>query len=403
MKAKSAGILAAVLGSICCVGPLLLVAFGLGAGAAVIGRYHWFFVIGAIAVLAWAWTKHFRERALCACEHRSMEGRGISLLTLLLVSAIVLTFAALNVRGYVFAGSPALAESASSADLQRVVIPVEGMTCAACSIAVRHALKGVNGVASADVSVVKKTATVDYEASKTNPKQLVAAINSTGYHATLPNKKPQSISENSPVASGGVANANTDRVSFFKVPLKCPAAPQIGCGSAAKPILLELEHESGVAEAWLNRAGTLIAVVWKSQPNAQTQQDLTSRLRSAGCCARDAGINAVQGEARDQALKEFQSGHGWYRGAEVDRLSEEEAGIIATRLVRRVEAKTMLPKIKADRLRKVLAGVLTKCFTEGDQGRLQVRQLARDFLDEKQMAILEQAIGKGVRPLPNES
>jgi hypothetical protein len=159
-----------------------------------------------------------------------------------------------------------------------------------------------------------------------------------------------------------------------------------------------------VEQAWLNRAGTLIAVVWKSAINSEAQQDIKSRLRSAGCCARDADIKEVQGEARDQELKEFQSGHGWYRGAEVDRLSEEEAGIIATRLVRRVEAETTLPEIKAERLREVLAGALRKCFTEGEgQGRLQVRQLARDFLDEKQIAILEQAIDKGVRPLPNES
>src|SRR6266581_5755921 len=106
MKPKSAGILAAVLGSICCVGPLLLIAVGLGMGAAVIGRYHWFFVIGAIAVLAWAWVKHFREKTRCACEHRPMEGRGISLFTLLVASAIVLAFAGLNIRSYAFAGSP---------------------------------------------------------------------------------------------------------------------------------------------------------------------------------------------------------------------------------------------------------------------------------------------------------
>src|ERR671918_499108 len=146
-----------------------------------------------------------------------------------------------------------------------------------------------------------------------------------------------------------------ERVSIFKVSLQCPAAPQIGCGSASKPILLELERDPAVEQAWLNRAGTLIAVVWKSRPHGQAQQDLASRLRSAGCCAKDAAISEVQGEARDQALKEFQSGHGWYRGAEVDRLSEEEAGIIAARLVRRVEAKTTLPEIKTERLRRVLA------------------------------------------------
>src|SRR5438309_9905298 len=106
MKGKYAGILAAVLGSVCCVGPLLLIAVGLGTGAALIGRYHWFFVIGAIVVLSWAWVKHFREKAQCACEHRPMEGRRISLITLVVASVIVLAFAGLNVRSYAFAGSP---------------------------------------------------------------------------------------------------------------------------------------------------------------------------------------------------------------------------------------------------------------------------------------------------------
>jgi copper chaperone CopZ len=187
MKAKSAGILAAVLGSICCVGPLLLIAVGLGTGAAVIGRYHWFFVIGAIAVLAWAWVKHFREKTRCACEHRPMDERGISLFTLLIASAVVLTFAGINIHSYAFAGSqPAV--PIANVNLQRVVIPVEGMSCVICEVAVRSALKRVNGVASAHVSVATKNATVDYDPAKTNPDQIVAAINSTGYRASLTQK-----------------------------------------------------------------------------------------------------------------------------------------------------------------------------------------------------------------------
>ncbi|HEU5245650.1 MAG TPA: mercuric transporter MerT family protein [Candidatus Udaeobacter sp.] len=187
MKAKYAGILAAVLGSICCIGPLLLVAVGLGVGVAVIGRYHWLFVMGAIAVLTWAWIKYFREKARCACEHRAMGGRGASLFTLLFASVIVLTFAGLNVRSYTFAGSPP-AVPIARANLQRVIVPVEGITCVTCEIAVRNALKRVNGVASTHVSVATKNATVDYDPAKTNPDQIVAAINSTGYRASLTQK-----------------------------------------------------------------------------------------------------------------------------------------------------------------------------------------------------------------------
>jgi hypothetical protein len=139
VKAKYTGILAAAVGSICCIGPLLLVALGLGAGAPVIGRYHWLFVICAIAVLTWAWIKYFREKARCACEHRAMGGRGASLFTLLFASVIVLTFAGLNVRSFTFAGSPP-AVPIARANLQRVIVPVEGMTVAGCEL---MALPGV--------------------------------------------------------------------------------------------------------------------------------------------------------------------------------------------------------------------------------------------------------------------
>jgi hypothetical protein len=194
-----------------------------------------------------------------------------------------------------------------------------------------------------------------------------------------------------------------NRVTIFQVSLQCPAAPQIGCGSAAKPILLELERDPAVQEAWLNRTGTLIAVVWKLESNSQTRRSIKSRLRLAGCCAREQEITEIKGESRAEALKEFESGHQWYRGAEVDRLSEEEAGIIAARVVRRVEVKTTLAKDKAERLRRVLAERLRECFTEGrDQVALSVGQLAGEFLDERQIAILKQAMESGMRSLLNE-
>ena len=53
------------------------------------------------------------------------------------------------------------------------------------------------------------------------------------------------------------------RISLYQADLVCPAAPQIGCGSAAKPILMGLESDQLVSEAWLSRAGTVVAVVWK--------------------------------------------------------------------------------------------------------------------------------------------
>jgi hypothetical protein len=73
---------------------------------------------------------------------------------------------------------------------------------------------------------------------------------------------PCCAEEQAAAASAGQKQARLDNVSFYKVPLVCPAAPHIGCGSASKPLLLGLEHSEVVSEAWLNRAGTVMAVVW---------------------------------------------------------------------------------------------------------------------------------------------
>src|SRR2546422_1498773 len=190
MKAKQAGIMAAILGSICCIGPLLLVAIGLGSGAAFLGHYHWLFLIGGIAVLTWAWAKYLREKTVCDCEHKTMQERRSGMFTLLIATVIVLGFGSLNISRYMFASAPpsAQAKAQGANGLSRVVIPVEGMSCVTCEIPVRHALRRIDGVRSSHVSAATKSATVDYEAAKTNPEQFVAAINSTGYRASLPNE-----------------------------------------------------------------------------------------------------------------------------------------------------------------------------------------------------------------------
>ena len=360
MKAKQAGILSALLATTCCIGPLLLVAIGLGSGGAFVGRYHWLFLIAGIAVLTWACAKYLREKTMCECAHKTMQGRRSGIFTLLIATVIVLGFGSLNISRYVFASAPASAQTQTQLanGLNRAVIPVEGMGCVTCEIAVRHGVKRVDGVKSAHVSVASKTATVDYEPAKTNPQQLVAAINSTGYRASLPNETNTStamaMNKNTNDSKPGLAPPST--VSFFKASLQCLAAPQIGCGSVSKPILLQLEKEQGVLEAWLNRAGTTIAVVWKAEADAEMRRSVSAELE-------EDHATEIQGPSRDEALKVFLSGKGWYRGADVDRLSEEEAGIIAARLVRRVQAKTALATDKAEGLQRALTDALRKKLT----------------------------------------
>jgi hypothetical protein len=205
--------------------------------------------------------------------------------------------------------------------------------------------------------------------------------------------------------AANTATRSPDQISVFKAPLVCPAAPQIGCGGASKPILLDLEKQPGVAEAWLNRAGTVIAVVWKPDANAQARDRVTAELK-------EDRATEMQGSDGDEAVKDFLSGKGWYHAADVDRLSEEEADIIAARLVRWVQTKTGLPKSKAEAMQRAFADLLRKDLTgqSARQGQKppKLTDVARDYLDRDQIKILkeaikdEEAIESGEKPAPKD-
>src|SRR5881409_3930326 len=166
-----------------------------------------------------------------------------------------------------------------------------------------------------------------------------------------------------PFASGAenTMTVTADRISVFQAPLVCPAAPQIGCGSASKPILLDLEKQPGVFQAWLNRAGTIIAVVWKPESDAETRSKVATGLK-------EDRATELQGDSRDKTVQDFLSGKGWYHGADVDRLSEEEADIIAARLVRWVQAKSSLANDKAAGLQRAFSDTLRKNLTGKSTG-----------------------------------
>ena len=69
---------------------------------------------------------------------------------------------------------------------EKITLPVEGMTCAACQANVQRALTATPGVTKAAVNLMMHEATVQYDPAATDPAKLVAAINDTGYVSHLP-------------------------------------------------------------------------------------------------------------------------------------------------------------------------------------------------------------------------
>ncbi len=71
-------------------------------------------------------------------------------------------------------------------DSEKIVIPVTGMTCAACQGRVQRTLSKTPGVVDASVNLMMGSATVSYDPSATSADALVETIRGTGYGAELP-------------------------------------------------------------------------------------------------------------------------------------------------------------------------------------------------------------------------
>jgi Cu+-exporting ATPase len=70
--------------------------------------------------------------------------------------------------------------------LERVTIPISGMTCAACQSFIQSTLVGEAGVRDASVNLMLNTATVTFDRRAISTDELVKKIRSTGYGAEIP-------------------------------------------------------------------------------------------------------------------------------------------------------------------------------------------------------------------------
>jgi Cu+-exporting ATPase len=82
--------------------------------------------------------------------------------------------------------APNAGDAPAAPSAQQVVIPITGMTCAACQGRVQRTLGKTPGVVDATVNLMMGNATVAFDPAATTPDALVATIRKTGYGAELP-------------------------------------------------------------------------------------------------------------------------------------------------------------------------------------------------------------------------
>lgn len=196
MKPAKLGLLSALMASVCCLGPVLLVLLGLGSlgFGAILGRYHWWFIAAAMAILTFAWRSYLKEAGRCRTAHCEMAQGKTTKTVLILASTVVAAFVGLNLYTYASQHRSSSAPGGtptSNRGLASVTIPVEGMTCFTCELTVESSLKKLSGVESADAKVNEAVAYVRYDPTRVSLDALIAAINKTGYRATRPSPSSQ--------------------------------------------------------------------------------------------------------------------------------------------------------------------------------------------------------------------
>ena len=73
----------------------------------------------------------------------------------------------------------------STTSIERVELPITGMTCASCANRIERKLNKLDGV-TASVNYATEKARVEFDPGTVAPEQLVAAVEAAGYQAALP-------------------------------------------------------------------------------------------------------------------------------------------------------------------------------------------------------------------------
>ena len=191
--------LAAFVASACCLGPLLLGGLGLGAAlAATFAPLRPYFMAVSAALLALGFYSVYHKPnvpvacagEVCAPASRTQKAAK-PILWLATLAVLALAFFPLYGAKLVAPPSAAPAAVLTPAVLETLELKIDGMDCEVCAGVVQQKLLETAGVAEAEVSYPAGRARVKYDAAKTDPARMIAAVNATGYSASLPASPPE--------------------------------------------------------------------------------------------------------------------------------------------------------------------------------------------------------------------
>lgn len=202
--------------------------------------------------------------------------------------------------------------------------------------------------------------------------------------------------------------ADAALIDFYLVPLVCEAAPQIGCGCRTKPVLQALEANPMIQHAWLNKAGTTIAIQWRGATSEDEKLGVLSSVIDDG-----ENVPAVRANGYEALFAELRSGVHWYSAETVDNLSRSEADIIGLRMMDRIKASVVLTQVQTTALQCAIACSAYEILIDTRAASREWRQpalnsaivsAASPYLNVKEIEALTNTLHVAdYRPLPGEA
>ncbi len=181
------GVLTAIGSSLCCITPLLaLIAGGTGFASA----FSWVeplrpYLVGiSFLVLGFAWYQKLKpqKEVTCQCDTKAKTPFLQTKTFLALVTVFSLSMLAFPYYSDLFypkTGQKVIV--VESANIQKVALHIDGMTCDACAKHVNHAVENLDGIVGIQTSYENGQTEIRFDQTKTNIQQIEKAINSTGY------------------------------------------------------------------------------------------------------------------------------------------------------------------------------------------------------------------------------
>lgn len=184
---RGGAVASAALASMCCILPLGFGALGISTSV-VAGIFEplrpWFLTLAALLLSAGFFFAFRRpvEGEACATNTRTISR--LSKPTLWISTVLVIGLAFFSSFSGIAAGGNS--ELAATTDSKVVVLAITGMTCEACTPAVRTALMDVPGVIDAAVSYEHQSAQVRVRVERPpHATALLAAVKTAGYSAVV--------------------------------------------------------------------------------------------------------------------------------------------------------------------------------------------------------------------------